>query len=255
MIDPQKLIEHYNRIFHNQEIDFRNSNLRKLVVAAISAPGKVLDIGCGTGHLTLALLEKGLDVVATDILKEMTEYTRSVTKDRGYDIRTGIIGAEGIANSFPVSSFDYVTLIDVLEHIKDDNQALIDIRSVLKDDGRLVLVVPAYQFCYGERDRQMGHYRRYDLADLLAKVKKTGYAVERIRYWNFLCLVPYIVSERILKKRIDENLRYNERITKFQGILMRFLGVWFRNIENRINFGSGLSIFVVLRKYGNKEKG
>ncbi|MFH1428269.1 MAG: class I SAM-dependent methyltransferase [Candidatus Margulisiibacteriota bacterium] len=247
-MERDRLIEHYQKIYENQKRDFRNNNLRKTVLKEIKRKGAVLDIGCGTGHFTLNMLEDGMDVTAIDTLQEMVDFTTLTTKKYGSKVKTARMDAEDLSREFKPLTFDNILLIDVLEHIKDDEQLLQDLHSLLRENGELIIVVPAYQWCYGVRDKEIGHFRRYDKKDIVSKLIKNGFVIKKARYWNLISLLPYIVFEKILNKRPNEEFRYKEKQSLLYRIVCRMLDMWFMLIENRFSFGCGLSLLLVVKK-------
>jgi len=60
-------------------------------------------------------------------------------------------------------SFDFLSAIDVMEHIRDDEYAVSEISRVLKKNGITVITVPHRMKYYTQQDRLIGHYRRYEI--------------------------------------------------------------------------------------------
>lgn len=75
--------------------------------------------------------------------------------------------------------FDYVLMMDVLEHIEDDAGFLKDIRKYQKAGTVLFITVPAFQFLFSLHDKELHHYRRYDYAGLRSVLEQAGYRVPR----------------------------------------------------------------------------
>lgn len=75
--------------------------------------------------------------------------------------------------------FDLVCAFEVLEHIEHDVEALEEWRGRLRPNGWVLLSVPAHERQYGASDRAVGHYRRYEHDDLVTRLGKAGYEVER----------------------------------------------------------------------------
>ena len=140
---------------------------------------------------------------------------------------------------------DTITMIDVLEHIKDDQKQLKEMHKMIKKNGQLILVVPANKALYGKRDKNMGHFRRYSKKELTQKLSKTGFKIRYIRYWNMLGFLPYLLSEKILKKELNTRLRTNKKKNTFEKIITGSFNQWFKNIENNLNMGFGLSLICV----------
>lgn len=226
----------------NPRRDFRNINLMCLVTSLVK--GKtVLDIGSGSGFLLNMLSEQGKKAFGIEPLTEMIKISKkrypTLSVYQGY--------AEDIEKIFP-HLVDSVIMTDVLEHIKDDGEQLKKISKKIYKYGQIIIVVPAYQFLYGERDRQLGHYRRYSSKILKKILKESDFRVVSIRYWNMLGVLPYFFSEKVLGKPLNTSLRSGVKIGLFKKILQSVLYLWFKFIENNVNFGFGLSIICVAEK-------
>lgn len=137
-------------------------------------PGaRVLDIGAGDGYLVSSLLPA------------VKPSGSIVCVDTGYsdDHLTRFSAAAPpeicFTREVPDTSFDVVLLLDVLEHVPDDRAFLAGIvRDVLAPGGVLLASVPAHPFLFTRHDVSLGHYRRYRLGELTARVRETGLAVE-----------------------------------------------------------------------------
>lgn len=81
---------------------------------------------------------------------------------------------------------DTIVMMNVLEHIADDSQALRDLAACLEPEGNLIIWVPGYQRLYGPFDRQFGHYRRYSPATLRSAVESAGLIPTACKPVNFL---------------------------------------------------------------------
>ena len=140
-----------------------------------------------------------------------------------------------------------VLCIDILEHIKNDEQVLEAISAKLNDGGKLLLLAPAHKRLYGIRDREMGHLRRYSREEIRRKMMRCGYTILKMRSWNLLGVIPYFISEKIFRRRINERVRYARR-NLLAAMLNFLLSKWFALVENHLSFGVGLSLFIVAEK-------
>jgi len=77
------LIDRLKKTHESSKTDFRWRNLRKLVKTYIQGE-KILDAGCGTGHLTLELLQDGFNVTAMDYSQELVNFTKEVLEQEGF---------------------------------------------------------------------------------------------------------------------------------------------------------------------------
>lgn len=97
-------------------------------------PGdRVLEIGCGLGHLTKAIAERGVDIVGVDANPRAAELAGN-----------GLVrhmAAESL--DFEDASFNHVLSVHAIEHIPLLVKAVEEIARVLKPGGRGVFVYPA----------------------------------------------------------------------------------------------------------------
>ncbi len=86
-------------------------------------------------------------------------------------------------NDIPRNSIDLVFLLDVLEHVENENLFLQEVKHVLKDGGRMVITVPAHQFLFSEHDIFLQHFRRYSKKRLTQVLKENNMEVEGVFYF------------------------------------------------------------------------
>ncbi len=153
----------------------------------------ILDIGGGNGLFTKYLQDKQ----NTCILLEPGKYAIEKAIENG--VNYAIVGSLH-ETEIESSSFDSIILLDVLEHIEDDQKFLKEINRILKDDGELILTVPALPKLYSEFDKMVGHYRRYKLNELTERVKNSGFSVKYGSYFFSLLPFPIIISRLLLNK-------------------------------------------------------
>lgn len=235
------LVTHYTAL-NDLRTDFRNHNLFTLVVPLVMGRN-VIDIGCGSGFFASMLMEQGKEVIGIEPNEEMRKLAEKINPEVHI-----LAGKAEDVNGLITKPVDTVVMIDVLEHVADDVVQVQKVRTTLTDAGGFVIVVPAYPFLYGERDKGMGHYRRYTHESLQKVLTDNGFAVTSMRYWNALGVLPYLVSEKVLKKPLQVGLRGGAKVGVVGGLVRKCLYLWFKYIENNWDFGFGLSIIVVARK-------
>lgn len=237
--NQQGLEDHYAAWFEQLEGDFRGVSLNHFIGSRV-APGRVLDIGCGSGGMTAELLRRGCDVVSQDVSEAMVAMCRRHLDREGLSSRGVRLG--GVGEIEETAAFDTVIALDVIEHIEDDRRALEVMRRALKATGRLILSVPALSRLYGPKDEQIGHYRRYDKEPLESLIARSGFTIDRVRYWNLIGVLPVWLSV-VRGKRLDESLRYAGRSVAKRA-LNGALRLWFTEVENRIPMPVGLTLIV-----------
>lgn len=114
---------------------------RKLIELAAPADGEdVLDVGCGTGTLAIAMRSTAAlgRVCGIDASREMIEIAKGKAEKAGVDVDLRVALIEALP--FPDGSFDLVTSSLMLHHLPDDlkRKGLGEVRRVLKPGGRFL---------------------------------------------------------------------------------------------------------------------
>jgi SAM-dependent methyltransferase len=143
---------------------------------------RVLDFGAGVGTFALPMQRDGYAVECV----ELDDAPRATLAAQGLTVHRTL---EGIRDG----SVDFVYTLNVLEHIDDDVGALRDIGRTLRDDGRLLVYVPAFPVLFTRMDQRVGHLRRYRRHDLRAKVDAAGFDVLRNDYVDSLGFLATLV--------------------------------------------------------------
>ena len=108
------------------------------LIARLGPPrgrGRLLDVGCGSGHFVAAAVAAGWHPVGLEIAAE-TCATARTTSGRG------VVQSDSAVLPFETASMDAVTFINVLDHLLDPYGALAEAHRVLAPDGLLVIRVP-----------------------------------------------------------------------------------------------------------------
>lgn len=95
---------------------------------------RVLDLGCGAGQLTSALIERGARVTGVDVSSGMID----IARDRLGDTATLVVGDVSEPLEFASDSFDLVVASLAIHYIEDWVPVLVEVRRVLTGDGTFV---------------------------------------------------------------------------------------------------------------------
>jgi SAM-dependent methyltransferase len=152
--------------------------------------------------------------------------------------------------------WDVAFLLDVLEHIPQDLEALQQIRRALRPSGLLIITTPALNFFWTCNDVLNQHVRRYSRRDFERLANKSGFELCFTRYLMFF-LSPLLVLSRLkpldlknmTEQEIHEHLHRTHKVPPWpvhQMLRLAFsletpLGIW-------LPFPWGASVFAVLRR-------
>lgn len=119
----------------------RNEGIAEEVSRFVSLRGRrVLDVGCQTGALPIALSRRGACVTGVDVDEMLLEGARLRALGHGMSPTFRVARAEVLP--FEDASFDVVTFVDVIEHVVDARAALRELARVLRPGGTLYLFGP-----------------------------------------------------------------------------------------------------------------
>lgn len=201
----------------------------------------ILNVGCGTGG-TIGMLEKFGKVDNVDTSDDAIAFTRNL----GY---ASITKVDDISLPFEDKAYDIVGAFDVLEHIEDHRGALYEWRRVLKDDGAIVITVPAYQWLWSGHDVTMHHWRRYTMKSLVALAAETGLQPERKSYAISFSL-PLVAGFRLASKfldRADSEASFAPVPLAINKIFTALLKAEAR-LHDTVSLPAGSSLITILRK-------
>lgn len=200
--------------------------------------GSTIEIGAGIGnisqHLTHVspLYVSDIDPILVKALKKKFAHlkrVRPVTLDITREIPKKMLG-----------QFQNVLAINVLEHVKNDVLALRTMRALLPDNGRIMLLVPAKQFAYTKLDKSLGHFRRYEKEELIKKLQKAGFTVEKIYFFNPVGLMGWVARDKI-----DRN---HMQLKSYQVKSFELLVPFLRKIDFLFQPFIGISLIVIAKK-------
>jgi SAM-dependent methyltransferase len=129
--------------------------------------------------------------------------------------------------------------LNVLEHVADDVAGLRSMARMVRQGGRVALIVPAFPSAMSDFDRSIGHYRRYTIATMREGLIRADLDVEHVRYINPIGLINWYLAVKAL------------RLTPHNGPLLRMFDRVVvppsRWAERRFRPWFGQSVFAVAR--------
>jgi SAM-dependent methyltransferase len=129
----------FEKVFHTNRID----TLLRLIATELEIPLGVrgLDVGCNTGPMLIPLRRSGYDVVGIDISPDDVHQAERYLCER--DLPSDRLAvADGTRLPFRDQSFDFILLVDILEHTDYPERIVSETRRLLVPGGIAIATVP-----------------------------------------------------------------------------------------------------------------
>ncbi|OGH64465.1 MAG: hypothetical protein A2821_03010 [Candidatus Magasanikbacteria bacterium RIFCSPHIGHO2_01_FULL_41_23] len=173
----------------------------EMILAVLKDSGilTILNAGCGSGELSFLLAAAGHKVVGID---PSFEYIALAEKRCPNQLSAQCNFLVSSIETLPITEqYDCIIATDVLEHIEDHVTAIQKLVRLIKPGGTLIITVPALAFLFGYHDELLGHYRRYNRANLNFLIKKNNdITVSSIRYFGFTLIPICYLYSKILRR-------------------------------------------------------
>ncbi|MFC1912769.1 class I SAM-dependent methyltransferase [Chloroflexota bacterium] len=121
-----------------QKAEGKLASREHLIRIEVGQGNKVLDLGCGEGRNSLLFTEEN-EVYGLDICPKRMLLNEENAFDKSY--RTLIV-SNAISLPFPEASFDIVVCTELIEHVAETRQLVVELKRVLKEGGKLILSTP-----------------------------------------------------------------------------------------------------------------
>lgn len=199
------------------------------------ADARVLDLGCGGGHVSYRVAPHVREVVACDLTPDMLAHVKRTASERGLN---NILVQQGAAERLPFGngSFDILLCRFTAHHWRDMEAGLREARRVLKAGGRAVFadgIAPSHPLLDThlqtiELLRDPSHVRNYSAAEWMAALARSGFcatglAARKLRLdfasWTERTRTPapYAAAIRMLQAQASAAVRDHFAITEDGG--------------------------------------
>lgn len=212
----------------------RTNILKALIESYNDEIENFLDIGCGTGYF----LSK---------ISPIVENLYGLDPHKYNNVKFDNIINGTIENMpFDNNTFDFISCLDVLEHVENPKEALDGILRVLKPGGFAIITVPACQWLYGPHDKGNEHKKRYSKKDFEDLVSPR-FEIMRSTYFNtflFPAEAPIRLIERATNQKIAKDAAPSPLLNKIFFKVFNAEKKWLMNHDLPI----GVSYMAILRK-------
>lgn len=142
--------------------------------------GKMLDWGCGYGHMTYLMRNRGIETIPYEINKR-----ENIEKLPVFSQEKIIYGKEGCMLPFENGTFDAVLSCGTLEHVPDIDKSTEEINRVLKNGGIFFIYMLPNRFSYAEwiaEKRGVSvHPVKFDKKKINEMLLKSGFKILKIK--------------------------------------------------------------------------
>ena len=141
------------------EIFDNATNWKEYWFSAISRHlnGKVLEVGAGLGSNTMLLNNHSKVTSITCLEPDRKLYAQLKAKSEQLSKVEVVIN--DTIQVVEKEKYDTIIYIDVLEHIDDVKSEVASMKRCLSKEGKIIILVPAYQYLFSDFDRAIGHFR------------------------------------------------------------------------------------------------
>ncbi len=113
--------------------------------------------------------------LAGTVFVDISVHALARLRDASATVALGLVSAL----PFPDRAFDLVCALDIVEHVVDDDVALAELRRVAAAGATLLVSVPLHASRWNAFDDFVGHRRRYEPEEFVAKLTAHGFSVEQ----------------------------------------------------------------------------
>jgi SAM-dependent methyltransferase len=168
--------------------------------------GRVLEVGAGTGNFSAGYIDRVDEAVLLEPARNL--YPTLAARFAGKPHVRSQCGLLEEWMDHPISQggpgdrpFDAAVMVNVLEHIADDQGTVDRLAALLRPEGKLLIFVPALRWLYGSLDVQVHHYRRYSRAGLARVMRRAGLDLVALHFFDVAGVLPWLVAGRVLRQR------------------------------------------------------
>ena len=156
--------------------------------------GNVLEVGAGIGSFTNNYKNLARDITLTEVDQKNLIKLKEKFKDNNFTF------SDKITKKI-LKKFDTIMHLNVLEHIKQDNEEIKNAFEKLNQDGYLIILVPAHNKLYSNFDKAVGHYRRYEI-EFFKSIKIKNSKLIKLIYLDSLGYFLYYLNKLFFKKEV-----------------------------------------------------
>jgi SAM-dependent methyltransferase len=220
----QELLEKNRRFYESLWSDARlvepdRFNTWALVQSLVATCRRRLEVAPG--------LRPRLPIIGTHFV-DISEAALGKLRRSGADVTLG----EVTALPFADATFELVCALDIIEHVDDDERALNELVRVATPGAALLISTPLHAALWTTFDDFVGHKRRYEPGELIAKLARHDLVIERSAVFG---MKPR--STRLVDIGMWWLMNHRERAMWWYNHAFMRIGLWF---QKELRFTPGM---------------
>ena len=193
----------------------------------------ILEVGAGIGSFTYNYKDNFKDITLTDLDKEnITELSKRFEKSK--------IKITGELTLNIKKKFNTIMYMNVLEHIKEDEEEIKIALEKLNLNGYLIILVPAHNELYTKFDKEIGHHRRYDIS-FFKNLKLDKSELKELYYLDCMGYFLYYLNKVFFKEE-----KYPSKFKIF--IWDKFFTPLSIIFDKLLNYKHGKNVLCIIKK-------
>lgn len=237
----------YNFMYNMENTHWWFVSKRKLVNHLLGGFNRnsslILDVGCGTGS-NIMFLRKFGKCFGIDV----SDKALTFCKKNG--LKT-ILQCDAERISFKKQSFEVITCLDLLEHADNIFNVLNEFKRIIKDEGKIIITVPAIRLLWSQHDDALCHMRRFGKKEFIDIITESNFKIDKIGYFFFSSF--FIVAPiRIIRRFFAKKTKIQSDTTTLPPYIINEFLKWLFSVEIKISsllpLPIGTTLFAVISK-------
>jgi SAM-dependent methyltransferase len=167
--------------------------------------GRVLEVGAGTGNFAACYVDRVAEAVLLEPAQNLCPRLAARFSSKTHvKVECGLLEEWATRPAARRGNddrrFDTAVMVNVLEHIADDQDTIQRLARLLRPGGKLLIFVPALRWLYGSLDRQVHHYRRYSRSRLKRLMQRADLDVISLDFFDTPGVLPWLLAGRLLRQ-------------------------------------------------------
>jgi len=143
----KQVSEHYCGYYKVEEIEYDPLTEKRYHailgrLEQLRSVGRLLDVGCGTGHFLAVAEARGWQAVGLEVSESALDFLKRVRAEGGF--KFSVVKGDLVQSGFSPESFDAVALFEVIEHLPDPLASLKEIYRLLAGGGIVYMTTPNF---------------------------------------------------------------------------------------------------------------